>query len=58
MTMREFKKYLDQVIKSKKDLVNKIIVGKSNKRQTCKTWLMFQEYLIKELEDIRKVINS
>ena len=56
MTMREFKKYLDLVIKSKEDLINKIVV-KPN-RQRCKTWLMVQEYIIKELEDIRKVINS
>lgn len=57
MTMREFKKYLDRVIKEKEEQVNKIIAGKSFKRQTCKTWLMFQNYLIEELKDIRKVID-
>lgn len=57
MTMPEFKKYLDRVIKEKEEQVNKITVEQSNKRQTCKTWIMFQNYLIKELKDIRKVID-
>lgn len=59
MTMYEFKKYLDFAIEQKKKLIDELERKyKRSMRSSGKAWLLCQQYILKELEDIRKVINK
>lgn len=57
MTMKEFKKYLDNLIEQKKKELKEITKDKFNSRH-CLTYQAHLNILIREYEDMRKVINS
>lgn len=57
MTMKEFKKYLDNLIKQKKKELKELTNDKFNSRHSL-TYQAHLNILIREYEDMRKVINS
>jgi len=58
MNMYEFKKYLDRLIEERKELIDNLESKMRSERFSGKTWLMCQKYILEELKDLRKVIET
>lgn len=58
MNMYEFKNYLDRLIEEKKELIDNLESKMRSERFSGQTWLMCQKYILEELKDLRKVIET